>query len=70
MHQQLLDVKNIAILLRCSSSTVRRLIDRGQIKAERLTQTSPRRVHQQHLEQYAQQHGILLDWSLLAETQK
>ncbi len=70
MHQPLLEVKDVAILLHCSSATVRRIIDSGKMKAQRLTPTSPRRVHKPALEHYAQQQGILLDWSLLPQSQE
>ena len=65
VDQDLLTVSDVAVLLRCSENTTRRFIDRGKIKAERLTQKSPRRIYKQHLDQYAQQQGIELDWSRL-----
>jgi excisionase family DNA binding protein len=61
----MLEVSELAALLHCSEATVRRLIDRGLIKAIRLTDTSPRRVHRAELQRYARERQIELNWDLL-----
>jgi excisionase family DNA binding protein len=66
MQREMLEVRELAALLHCSEATVRRLIDRGQIKAIRLSDTSPRRVHRAELQRYAQERQIDLNWELLA----
>jgi len=65
MQGDMLDVNEIAKLLHCSDSTVRRIIDSGALRATRLTETSPRRVHRDELSRYADERGINLDWSLI-----
>lgn len=67
MNDNMLDVKDIMALLQCSDSTVRRLTDKGHIKAIRLTDTAPRRVRREELERYARERGIELDWSRLIQ---
>jgi len=65
MDDTMLDISQIATLLQCSDSTIRRLIDRGKLLGERLSPTSPRRVRRSNLEQYIHNQNITVDWSLL-----
>ncbi|MFN8468288.1 MAG: helix-turn-helix domain-containing protein [Caldilineaceae bacterium] len=57
----------IAKLLRVSSSTVQRLIDKGALRGTRLSEKSWRRVERQQLIDYARARQISLDWSLLGK---
>ena len=65
MTAKMLDVSEIATLLQCSEPTIRRLIDKGELKGERLSDTSPRRVSMEALEEYATRRNLTLDWSLV-----
>lgn len=65
MEDTMFDINQIAVLLQCSDSTVRRLIDKGNLQGERLSPTSPRRVKRSNLEKYLSDHKIAVDWSLL-----
>ncbi len=46
--------------LQCSIKTVQRLIDSNVLKAERLTPTSPNRILEKDLVEYAEANGITL----------
>lgn len=65
MKDNMLEIREVAALLHCSSSTARRLIDRGIIRGVRLSETAPRRVHRNDLQRYADGLGVALDWGLV-----
>lgn len=67
MHGDMLDIHEIAVLLRCSDATVRRLIDAGKLKGERLSEKSPRRVRRSDLESYVAKQRLTIDWGVLQQ---
>jgi excisionase family DNA binding protein len=57
---QKLTTGQAARALHTSVDTVRRLIDAGELSAERLTDKSQYRIREQDLREFAQRRGIML----------
>ena len=56
--QTLYTTGDVAKILDVSPRTVARLCDNGEIKAQRLSPRSPRRITQQALQTYITQNGL------------
>lgn len=57
----------VARLLGCSNYWVNILINKGKIQTHRIGGKGWHRVRAASLEQYAEAHGVVLDWSLLEQ---
>jgi len=64
---QLIHVGDVAILVYCSISTARRLLDRmagdDQFEVSRLAEIGYRRITRRGLQRYADKHSLRIDWA-------
>ena len=53
----------VAIILRISKQTVRRMIDSGELGGHRVRPGSPRKVLANELQRYIRENNLIVDWA-------